>query len=301
MNEISTEGPAGRLRAQGRRSAARHPSAEEAVPAGGGGDLEPGVQGLRPQRLRAGEQAISVPRLQRLARFYNVPVDQPLPGGRGPDFGIARDDDEGRRPPTSRLATQPGFNSVTIDLTRLESLTGPEADMLNRYLTMIQVQRRDFNGRVLTIPPGRPAGHRLHPRHGRRRRGQPPRRPQAGLGPQQEVAPGPPPAASVSSVGSPARPSRRPSIPGAARCPLRRLRARAVHAVRCDYCVRHLGRPGGPDPAPPGGVPHPGRARGWRACPGHQRVRRRWHALAGPGRPASWRCSSRCRSRPVPR
>ena len=79
-----------------------------------------------------GERAISVPRLQRLARFYNVPVDQLLPVDEGPDFGIARD-------------------LEVVDLTRLESLTGPEADMLNRYLTMIQVQRQDFNGRVLTI------------------------------------------------------------------------------------------------------------------------------------------------------
>ena len=29
-----------------------------------------------------GERAISVPRLQRLAMFYKVPVDQLLPGGR---------------------------------------------------------------------------------------------------------------------------------------------------------------------------------------------------------------------------
>lgn len=97
-----------------------------------------------------GERAISVPRLQRLARFYNVPVDQLLPVDEGPDFGIARDE-EVVDLTDSRVATQPGFNSVTIDLTRLESLTGPEADMLNRYLTMIQVQRQDFNGRVLTI------------------------------------------------------------------------------------------------------------------------------------------------------
>ena len=34
-----------------------------------------------------GERAISVPRLQRLARFYRVPVDQLLPGDDGPDFG----------------------------------------------------------------------------------------------------------------------------------------------------------------------------------------------------------------------
>ena len=97
-----------------------------------------------------GERAISVPRLQRLARFYNVPVDQLLPVDEGPDFGIARDD-EVVDLTDSRVATQPGFNSVTIDLRRLEDLSGPEAGMLNRYLTMIQVQRQDFNGRVLTI------------------------------------------------------------------------------------------------------------------------------------------------------
>src|SRR6201988_5241253 len=33
-----------------------------------------------------GERAISVPRLQRLARFYNVPVDQLLPPDEGPAF-----------------------------------------------------------------------------------------------------------------------------------------------------------------------------------------------------------------------
>ena len=36
-----------------------------------------------------GERAISVPRLQRLARFYNVPVDQLLPADEGPAFGEA--------------------------------------------------------------------------------------------------------------------------------------------------------------------------------------------------------------------
>src|SRR3954454_24150809 len=37
-----------------------------------------------------GERAISVPRLQRLARFYNVPVDQLLPQDEGPGFGDER-------------------------------------------------------------------------------------------------------------------------------------------------------------------------------------------------------------------
>src|SRR5947199_7553308 len=56
-----------------------------------------------------GERAISVPRLQRLARFYNVPVDQLLPPDDGPDFaGAARAVDLD--------------STVTVDLRRLESL-----------------------------------------------------------------------------------------------------------------------------------------------------------------------------------
>ena len=95
-----------------------------------------------------GERAISVPRLQRLARFYNVPVDQLLPrddADLGPDSVIdlergavlaARSNDDG---------------PVTIDLVRLEGLGTPEAQVLGRYLGMIQVQRGDFNGRMLTV------------------------------------------------------------------------------------------------------------------------------------------------------
>ena len=88
-----------------------------------------------------GERAISVPRLQRLARFYSVPVDQLLPKDEGPDFGNA----------AANGRVQADDQSVTIDLTRLEQLEGGEAEMLSRYLSMIQVQRQDFNGRVLTI------------------------------------------------------------------------------------------------------------------------------------------------------
>ncbi|MGH9179985.1 MAG: transcriptional regulator [Acidimicrobiales bacterium] len=98
-----------------------------------------------------GERSISVPRLQRLAEFYNVPVDQLLPrdvNGALSSMGAAtingddRMDDRGRDDDRGR---------VTIDLTRLESVAAPERDLLRRYLGMIQVQRQDFNGRVLTI------------------------------------------------------------------------------------------------------------------------------------------------------
>ena len=84
-----------------------------------------------------GERAISVPRLQRLARFYKVPVDQLLPGDEDvvEELPMRRDLDGGAK----------------IDLTRLEGLSGAESEMLSRYLRMIQVQRQDFNGRVLTI------------------------------------------------------------------------------------------------------------------------------------------------------
>ncbi|HJQ44195.1 MAG TPA: hypothetical protein VJ831_13990, partial [Jatrophihabitantaceae bacterium] len=41
--------------------------------------------------------------------------------------------------------------SVTIDLTRLRDIEDNDAPMLVRYLQMIQVQRQDFNGRMLTV------------------------------------------------------------------------------------------------------------------------------------------------------
>ena len=96
-----------------------------------------------------GERAISVPRLQRLARFYRVPVDQLLPGDDGPDFGP--------RPGDADLVIDLNRSSgrieekVKLDLAAVERLEAPEAEMLARYLRMIQVQRGDFNGRVLTV------------------------------------------------------------------------------------------------------------------------------------------------------
>lgn len=86
-----------------------------------------------------GERAISVPRLQRLARFYSVPVDQLLPNDDGPAF---------EAPSADRSN---GEAKIIIDLTKLEARSGAEYSMLGRYLRMIQVQRQDFNGRVLTV------------------------------------------------------------------------------------------------------------------------------------------------------
>jgi len=102
-----------------------------------------------------GERSISVPRLQRLAEFYNVPVDQLLP--RDVNGALTA---MGAAPATGGVVSQVSSEDrprseaggrVTIDLTRLESVQAPEKDLLRRYLGMIQVQRQDFNGRVLTI------------------------------------------------------------------------------------------------------------------------------------------------------
>ncbi len=87
-----------------------------------------------------GERAISVPRLERLALFYSVPIDQLLP--RTTNVGVV---------PGVVDLTETGRAGVTLDLTQVDGVAGPEGEMLGRYLAMIQVQRQDFNGRVLTV------------------------------------------------------------------------------------------------------------------------------------------------------
>ena len=102
-----------------------------------------------------GERIISVSRLQRLAGLYNVPVDQLLPQD-ADEFGRVRGDDEvidltSGETPTPRPTRRPEDERVSIDLTKLQGIAGQEREMLGRYLGMIQVQRQDFNGRMLTI------------------------------------------------------------------------------------------------------------------------------------------------------
>ena len=97
-----------------------------------------------------GERAISVPRLQRLARFYSVPVDQLLPREVDIDLTEGRgDDDDAEAGPRQR--TFDNSDKITIDLTRFQGVNDDEARVLHRYVNTIQVQRQDFNGRMLTI------------------------------------------------------------------------------------------------------------------------------------------------------
>jgi len=91
-----------------------------------------------------GERAISVPRLHRLASVYQIPVDQLLPR----DQSDPRSEEEYL---DLTAAPPPAPRKVVLDLARLEEVAGTTGEMLRRYLAMIQVQRQDFNGRVLTI------------------------------------------------------------------------------------------------------------------------------------------------------
>ena len=80
-----------------------------------------------------GERSLSVPRLHRLAGYYGVPVTQLLP------------------PEPTAMVIDPDRETVTIDLQRLGALEGPEAGMIERFLSSIQMERQDFNGKVLTV------------------------------------------------------------------------------------------------------------------------------------------------------
>ena len=101
-----------------------------------------------------GERAVSVSRLQRLAKLYSVSVDQLLPHeSDATRWWMSKDADAPGAAPPERPAAQPWQNSatVTIDLPRLRDVSGPERDLIRRFVSMIQVQRQDFNGQLITI------------------------------------------------------------------------------------------------------------------------------------------------------
>lgn len=82
-----------------------------------------------------GERSISVPRLERLARLYQVPVDHLLP----------------RRGDETEIPLEMALEKLRIDLRELERRDDPEGQVLQRYLNLVQIRRNDFNGKVLTI------------------------------------------------------------------------------------------------------------------------------------------------------
>ena len=84
-----------------------------------------------------GERSISVPRLERLARFYGVTVDQLLPR----ESQRVEDKQAGSAAPIK----------LRIDVAKLSVREGERFKMLERFLRMVQVQRQDFNGKVITV------------------------------------------------------------------------------------------------------------------------------------------------------
>lgn len=96
-----------------------------------GGEFKAAVVGA----YERGERSLSLPRLRRLAAFFQVPINQFIPADEAQESSVV---------PRSR-------GGVTIDLTAVERLEGTEASVFDRFLRSIQVMRQDFNGKVLTI------------------------------------------------------------------------------------------------------------------------------------------------------
>jgi transcriptional regulator with XRE-family HTH domain len=88
-----------------------------------------------------GERVISVLRLQRLAAFYRVPVDQVLPRHVSVSVG------DGRPAPEDFAPKRP----LAIDLNRLGELESPEAQIIRRYMTALAAQRAGFQGPAMAI------------------------------------------------------------------------------------------------------------------------------------------------------
>lgn len=84
-----------------------------------------------------GERALSLPRLDRLADFYEVPIGRLLPGLRG---GATAADETPRE--RSRL---------TIDLVALAGLDGDRFETLRRLLRSLQMERRDVRGLQMAV------------------------------------------------------------------------------------------------------------------------------------------------------
>jgi transcriptional regulator with XRE-family HTH domain len=80
-----------------------------------------------------GDRAISAQRLTELAEFYGVPVVEILPE----EAASAVDDREPR--------------GVALDLVKLVEDTAPEVKPIQRWISLVQKQRGDFNRKMLTI------------------------------------------------------------------------------------------------------------------------------------------------------
>jgi transcriptional regulator with XRE-family HTH domain len=82
-----------------------------------------------------GDRNVTVTKLAELADFYGVPVSEVIPSDGSPP--APGQTDQRRR--------------VVLDLERIDRVPEEDRDPISRFTTAIQIQRGDFNGRVLTI------------------------------------------------------------------------------------------------------------------------------------------------------
>lgn len=82
-----------------------------------------------------GDRNVTVSKLAELADFYGVPVSEVIPSDGGP---VAPGHSDQRR-------------RVVLDLEQIDRVPEADRDPISRFTTAIQIQRGDFNGRVLTI------------------------------------------------------------------------------------------------------------------------------------------------------
>ena len=81
-----------------------------------------------------GDRNVTVAKLSELADFYGVPVSEVLP------------EDDASAPVRAREQRR-----VTLDLEGLDRVPDRDRAPLTRFASAIQLQRGDFNGRVLTV------------------------------------------------------------------------------------------------------------------------------------------------------
>src|SRR3990170_8423703 len=81
-----------------------------------------------------GDRNVTVARLSELADFYGVPVSEILPA------------DDRPASPAPELRRR-----VVLNLESLDRVPESDRDPLSRFTHAIQIQRGDYNGRVLTI------------------------------------------------------------------------------------------------------------------------------------------------------
>jgi transcriptional regulator with XRE-family HTH domain len=101
-----------------------------------------------------GDRILTVARLQRLAKLYNVPVSQLL----GPEDATrsrrTNAEDAGASSASSRPVREGRNQKVTVDLTKLQAGADPECELLRHFLNQIQMKRQDFNGSMISIRGG---------------------------------------------------------------------------------------------------------------------------------------------------